>query len=82
MPIAKSGRPRQRRGPRGKIAEQLRAVRAARGWSQVRAAENLGVPQSVLAEWESGTARPRALALRYLLEVWIPRNLAGQEPNA
>ena len=78
----KVGRPRTRRGPRGKIADALREARAVHGWAQARAAASLGIPQSVLAGWESGTHRPQGLALRYLLEVWIPRSLdAGKEQD-
>lgn len=70
MKTPKSGRPRSRKGPRGKLAEALREARAARGLSQHAAAEELGVSQSVLAVFESGARRPRGLALRGLL-CWI-----------
>lgn len=75
----KPGRPRLRRGPRGKIADALRSARAARGMSQPQAARELGISTSRLANWETGESRPRGLALRYLLEVWIPRSLEGRE---
>ena len=68
----KVGRPRAKRGPRGKLAEALRAARWARGMSQAEAAADLGIVQPVLAKWESGARKPAGLALRYLLEVWIP----------
>lgn len=71
-PPVKVGRPRAKRGPRGKLAEALRAARWARGMSQAEAAADLGIVQPVLAKWESGARRPSGLALRYLLEVWIP----------
>ena len=41
--------------------------------------EELGIAQPVLAMWESGSRKPTGLALRYLLEVWIPRCLEGRE---
>ena len=73
------GRPRSRKGPRGKLAEALRAARAARGMTQHEAAEELGVDQGAFAKWESGSRHPSGLALRYLLEVWIPRSLKRRE---
>ena len=78
----KVGRPRTTRGPRGKLAEALRAARAARGITQAEAAANLGVPQPTVAGWESGARKPAGLALRYLLEVWIPRSFEGREEGA
>jgi len=82
MDTPKVGRPRTKRGPRGKIAEALRAARAARGVTQARAAAELGITQPVLAGWESGARRPSGLALRYLCEVWIPRSLDGRDNGA
>ena len=76
------GRPRTTRGPRGKVAEALRAARAARALTQAAAAEELGIVQPVLAAWESGARRPSGLALRYLVEVWIPRSLEGRNEGA
>lgn len=74
-PIGRAGRPRQRRGRRGKLGELLRAARAARGLSQEAAARELGIARTMLAQYETGAQRPVGLALRYLLEVWIPRSL-------
>ena len=73
------GGPRSRKGPRGKLAEALRAARAARGMTQHEAAADLGVGQPAFAKWETGSRRPSGLTLRYLLEVWIPRSLKGRE---
>ena len=82
MTPPKVGRPRSRRGPRGKLAEALRAARAARGLSQAQAAEDLGIGQPVLARWESGSHKPTGLARRYLLEVWIPKALGERDSGA
>jgi len=82
MNAPRIGRPRTTRGPRGKVAEALRAARAARRLSQAQAATELGIVQSVLARWESGARRPAGLALRYLIEVWIPRSLEGRKEGA
>ena len=79
MNATRIGRPRTKRGPRGIVAEALRAARAARGFSQARAAAELGLAQPTFARWESGSRRPSGLALRYLLEVWIPRSLEGRK---
>lgn len=68
------GRPRTRKGPRGKLGKLLRAARAARGVTQAEAAEDLGIDRATLAEYETGSSRPVGLALRYLMEVWIPRS--------
>ncbi|MGK0482457.1 MAG: DNA-binding transcriptional regulator YiaG [Planctomycetota bacterium] len=74
VPDSPAGRPRLEPGPRGQIAEALRKARSRLGWSQVEAAKDLGVPQSTLAAWESGSKRPSHLARRYLVEVWIPKS--------
>ena len=79
MTPGKIGRPRARRGPRGKLAEALRAARAARGMTQAEAAEELRIDQAVLARWEGGARQPKGLSRRYLEEVWIP--LADREQN-
>lgn len=79
MKPAKVGRRRTRRGPRGKLAEALREARKARGLSQHAAAADLAIPQSALGAWESGARRPSGLALRYLVEVWIPESLERAE---
>ena len=76
-PTAKGGRPRTKRGPRGKFAEDLRAARWARGMSQAQAAADLGILQPVFARWESGARKPSGLALRYMTEVWIPNAPRG-----
>ncbi|QDV07291.1 Helix-turn-helix domain protein [Planctomycetes bacterium Poly30] len=79
VPDSPAGRPRLEPRPRGKVAEALRKARSRFGWSQVEAAKDLGIPQSTLAAWESGSKRPSHLAQRYLDEVWIPKSKeAGQ----
>ena len=70
--MSERGRPRQRRGPRGRLAGAVRAARAARGWTQAEAASQLGVARETLARWETGSAKPRGLALRFL-EEWAAR---------
>lgn len=77
----KPGRPRTRRGARGSLAEAMRAVREARGWTQEQAAHDLGITRSRLAMIETGAFKPRGLALRFLLETWIPRSLEGREED-
>ena len=41
------------------LARQLRALREARGWSQDRAAEAVGVDRTTLAKWELGRVLPK-----------------------
>ena len=82
MDAIRIGRPRTKRGPRGRVAEALRTARAALGVTQAEAAVELGIAQPVLAKWESGSRRPSGLALRYLLEVWIPRSIEGRKEGA
>lgn len=62
-------RPRQKKGPRPAIAQRLRAARETRGLTQIAAARELGIADTTLASWESGTRRPSTLARRYL-EAW------------
>lgn len=50
--------PRPRRSPPRVLALELKAWRAARGWSVSRAAEHIGVPTSDLTRWEDGAAVP------------------------
>jgi transcriptional regulator with XRE-family HTH domain len=64
-----AGRPRSQRGPRGALADRLRAARESRGISQAEAAVELGVGRSWLAMVESGSRRPSGLAKKYL-EAW------------
>ncbi len=59
------------------MADRLRAARAARGLTQVTAAEELAVTRQTLALWETGGGRPSGPALRFV-ELWIQAAL--QEP--
>ena len=47
------GRPRERKGRRGRVAEMLRAARSARSISQEQAARELSVHRTTLALWET-----------------------------
>ncbi len=60
------GRPRERKGRRGSVAERLRAARAARGLTQHQAAAELGILPPVLAAYETGARHPSGLAWKYL----------------
>ena len=44
------------------IAEQLKALRQQRGWSQEDLARELGVSFSSVNRWENGKAKPSKLA--------------------
>lgn len=72
MARTNAGRPRTRRGPRGKLAESLRQARSTLGWTQAEAATALGTTQPTWARWESGSAKPRGVALRLLAD-WAER---------
>lgn len=69
-----TGRPRARAGRRGRLAERMRQAREAGGLTQESAAATIGVSRVTLARWETGSHRPRSLALRYV-ELWIARAL-------
>ena len=79
-------RPRVRRGRRPKLAEKIRAARAARGLTQHAAAAELGVSVSVLATIETGARQPHGLALLGL-RAWCaeslgePISLIDREPK-
>lgn len=48
---------------------ELRAWRAARGWTQAQLAERLGVPRLLVAKWEQGAQNVRhPTILRLALE--------------
>lgn len=64
-----AGRPRERVGRRGVVAEQLRAARAARSMSQEETARELDVNRVTLSLWETGASRPRGPARKYV-ELW------------
>ena len=68
------GRPRKRRGPRGAFANRLREARTYRELSQQALADQLGIHQVTIANWETGAAKPQGLARRYV-EDWIDRVL-------
>ena len=68
--IASMARPRERKGPRGKFANRLRAARAARGLTQERAALELRVTRPTLALYETGGGRPEGPARMYF-DLWI-----------
>lgn len=68
--VTKRGRPRTRRGPRGKLATALIAARARRGMTQAQAAEALGLAWTTLARYETGSRVPRGPARRWI-EQWI-----------
>ncbi len=71
---AMAGRPRSQRGPRGALADRLRAAREARGISQSEAAAELGIARSWLAMVESGSRKPQGLA-RLALLAWCAESL-------
>jgi transcriptional regulator with XRE-family HTH domain len=56
------GAKRRRKGPRGELANALRALRVARGWTQEKAAKALRVSRSWVAVVETGAWRPQGLA--------------------
>jgi transcriptional regulator with XRE-family HTH domain len=49
------------------IGEAIRAIRRARGWTQGRLAEHLGVPQQRVSEWERNLHVPSAVVVARLL---------------
>ena len=55
--------------------ELLRTARSRRGWTQAQLAARCGVPQSVIARWESGRVSPRIDSLNRILAA------AGFEPT-
>lgn len=75
------GRPRKRRGPRGRFAHALRAARAARELTQEQAARALGVDRATLAKWETGSQRPRGPVLHWV-EAWIRGDVRGVDDGA
>lgn len=59
--------------PVSPAAEEIRAFRKARGWTQAEFANRLGVSKRSVEEWEGGrTAAPAMLqlALKALAEGW------------
>ena len=53
------------------IAEQLKALRRQRGWSQEDLARELGVSFSTVNRWENGKARPSRLAQKGILGLTV-----------
>ncbi|MSQ33602.1 MAG: XRE family transcriptional regulator [Dehalococcoidia bacterium] len=58
-------RPRRRRQPSWD-AEQVRALRAQLGLTQARMAEEMGVRQQTISEWETGAYQPRGASATLL----------------
>lgn len=61
------------------LGEKLRDVRLRRGWSQARAAEEIGIDTGQIARMETGVASPRlttlvavCLAYRVALRTLLP----------
>ena len=73
------GRPRERKGRRGKLADELREARRLAGISQDTAALQLGVARVTIARWETGAFRPRGPALRFV-QLWTAA-IRGEEVN-
>ena len=57
--------PRRRRNPSWDAA-QVRALRAQLGLTQARLAEELGVRQQTISEWETGAYQPRGASATLL----------------
>ncbi len=62
----------------GTLPEALAGLRARRGWSQQRLADELGASRASVARWEGGTASPspqQGLAIRALCrgDAWPPQ---------
>ncbi len=56
----------KRRDERGWDAERVRRLRARLGLTQRALAEELGVRQQTVSEWETGVYRPRGASARLL----------------
>lgn len=55
------------------FAAALRTWRLARGWTQERAAAELGVPRATLVNWEQERTQPHSEgAIRRLMEIMPP----------
>jgi DNA-binding XRE family transcriptional regulator len=72
---------RQRKEPRGTLADRLRQTRARRGLSQDAAALSIGINRVTLARWETGEHAPRGLVLR-VVEEWIAASRKGGKHGA
>lgn len=64
----------KRQGDREWDAERVRRLRARLGLTQRELAEELGVRQQTVSEWETGAYRPRGASARLL---WIVAERAG-----
>lgn len=71
------GRPRERKGRRGRFGERLRAARREVAVTQAKAADLIGVDRVTVARWETGSSSPRGAARRFV-ELWIAAAL-GEE---
>jgi len=56
------------------LADRLRQARTALSLNQDRAAEAIGVSRVTLARWETGSHRPRGIAMRFV-ELWAAHAL-------
>lgn len=59
------------------FGNNLRAVRRLKGWSQERAAEEIGVGRPAYASWEEGRAFPAETDLVKMSHVFLITDLAG-----
>lgn len=57
-------------------ADQIRAIRAATGLSQVRFAERYGIPRRTIENWESGVRTPPPYVIN-LLQLAVNLTLKG-----
>lgn len=55
------------------LSEKIKALRQARGWSQLQLAARIGVEQSTVSRWERGHSAPVGIYLTFL-----ERLLAGK----
>jgi transcriptional regulator with XRE-family HTH domain len=51
--------------------ENLKQLRKQKGWTQVQAAEQAGVPFRTLQNWETGSREPRLVALKKLAAAFV-----------
>ena len=61
------------------IAEQLKALRQQRGWSQEDLARELGVSFSTVNRWENGKAKPSRLAGNQIARLFAKGNEASSQ---
>lgn len=69
------------------FSEKLITLRAGRGWSQERLAEELGVTRQAVGRWEKGAGLPDAVGLTRLAAVfdvapeWLLDEAAPDKPE-